>query len=133
MKKIAIISAFALVMTSCGVIEPSMSSVMSSCEGNTNFGRYVSCIKNNYKRYPDRRITKAFYAQLDAINDDLKRGRISKPRAFADAHVAYENTIGSDNARRAASMQRAQAIYNMNRPRTTNCNTMGGYTNCTTW
>ena len=133
MKKIFVALLLPVIVTACGVMEPPMSSVMNSCEGNKSFSGYVSCIKNNYKRYPDRRITKAFYAQLDAIKEDVQRGRISETRARADAHLAYEATIGKDNARRAAAADRASAIYNMNRPRSTTCNTIGGYTNCNTW
>ena len=124
---------FTFVLSACNISEPSMSSVMSSCEYSKSFNSYASCIKSNYKRYPDRRITRAFYAQLNAISDDLKNGRTSESRARADAHLAYEQTIGQDNARRQRSYQNQMLLNQINRPKTTNCNSFGSSITCNSW
>ena len=122
-----------LFFSACLNTEPSMSSVMNNCEGAAKFHNYVNCIKTNYTRYPDRRIVKSFFAQLDAIKDDLRLGRTSETRARADAHLAYDITIGRDNANRDASAARAWSNYQNSLPKTTNCSTFGSQINCTTW
>ena len=108
-----IFTAFVLTLgiSACNIAEPTMSSVMSSCEYSRSFDSYANCIKSNYKRFPDRRITRAFYAQLNAISDDLKSGRISESRARADAHLAYEQTIGQEGCRhRGDALARVRCV-----------------------
>jgi len=104
-------------------MEPSMSSVMDSCESRSNFTYYVSCIKTNYKRAPDRSETKSLYARLDSINEDYENGKLSLIKAKAAARIAYDNTVGAANARRAAN---AAASYRA----PMRCTTYGNTTNC---
>ena len=76
---------------------------------------------------------RAFYAQLNAISDDLKNGRTSEARARADAHLAYEQTIGQDNERIRRANQNQMLMYQMTRPKTTTCNSFGSSISCNSW
>ena len=127
MKKLIALIGLPIFLVACNT-EPNMDAVMGSCEGNSNFNSYVSCIKTTYKRDPNARAVRAFYAQLDAISDDLKSGKVSEARARADAHMAYEATIGVANTRLREAWDRQQAINSMNR--TINCYTIGNQTTC---
>ena len=83
--------------------EPEMNAVMGSCESNSNFTRYVSCIKANYKRHPDHSDVKSLYARLDSINEDYENGLVSSIKAKAAARKAYDDTVGAGNARARAN------------------------------
>ena len=104
-------------------MEPSMSSVMNSCESRSNFTSYVSCIKTNYKRYPNDSTVLSLMARLNSINEDYENGSISEIKARAAARIAYDDTVGEGNARKAAN---AAASYRA--PMT--CTTYGNTTNC---
>ena len=94
-------------LSSCGVGSRSMSDVMDYCDREQQFHTYVDCIKSNYERYPDSRVTKSFYAILGVLNEDLENKLITERKAFAGALIAYEMTIGQDNARKAAAFNGA--------------------------
>ena len=124
MYKLVLVGIAGFALSGClNSMEPSMSSVMDSCESRSNFTYYVSCIKTNYKRFPDRSETRSLYARLDSINEDYEEGRLSFIKAKAAARIAYDNTVGAANSRRNAN---AAASYRA--PIT--CPTYGNTTNC---
>ena len=95
-------------------IAPKMSSVVSSCE-TPDFSDFNSCIQRNYKRdlVKVHRKTRSLYAQLDAIEEDQKNGKISQVKAKALAYRAYD-TLASDRKRSV----------------NVTCNTYGSTTTC---
>ena len=88
-----------LSLASCGIMEPRMSSVMESCDTRSDFAQYVNCIKNEYKRDPNAQSVRSLYAQLDAIKEDYESGLLSDAKAKAAAYIAYDQTVGAENAR----------------------------------
>ena len=87
--------------------EPPMIDIMTKCDVGTEFDTYVDCIKFNYKRDPDSTDVISFYAQLDAVVEDYKEGRLSQAKAKAQAFALYDATVGAGNkarAQRAAMM-----------------------------
>ena len=115
--------AAAILLMGCNPTAPSMSSVMGSCDGATTFNGYVNCLKNNYQRDPNHSTVRAFYAQLDAINEDVQKGRLSTSKAKAAAYTAYANTIEAGN--NAEYARRSQAYSNYQMQRLINCRTTG--------
>ena len=124
MYKLVLAGIAGLALSGCmNPMEPRMSSVMNSCESRSNFTSYVSCIKTNYKRDPDDSTVRSLIARLNGINEDYEKGSISEIKARAAARIAYDDTVGEGNARRAAN---AAASYRA--PMT--CTTYGNTTNC---
>ena len=124
MYKLVLAGIAGFVLSGClNPMEPSMNSVMDSCEPQPNFTSYVSCIKTNYKRDPSHSTVRSLMAQLNSINEDYENGSISEIKARAAARIAYDDTVGEGNARKAAN---AAASYRA--PRT--CTTYGYTTNC---
>ena len=127
MYKVIVLGITGLLLSGCmSVMEPSMSSVMSSCESRSEFTSYVNCIKTNYKRFPNRSETRSMYAQLDAVNEDYQNGLLSEVKAKAAARVIYDETVGAANARRASNAAASSSSYRA--PMT--CTTYGNTTNC---
>ena len=124
MYKVSALGIACLVLSGCmPMMEPRMSSVMSSCESFSNFTSYVSCIKSNYKRYPNHSVTRSMYAQLDALVEEYEDGTISQTKARSAAYIIYDKTWGAENKSRLAN---AAASYRA--PMT--CNTYGSTTTC---
>ena len=123
MYKLFLLGIAGLLFSGCAITEPTMNVVMDSCENRPNFTAYVSCIKTTYKRNPNSPSVRSLYAQLDGINEDYQNGILSDVKAKAAARIAYDNTVGTSNARAAA---RAAAAYNA--PMT--CTTIGNTTQC---
>ena len=90
----------ALVLTACNA-EPAMHEVMQSCNSNSKFNAYVSCLKSTYKRYPNRQSVQSFYAQLDAAVEDYNNGKLTEAKAKAKAYEIYDATVGAGNRARA--------------------------------
>ena len=124
MKRLIIVLALPVFLFACGVMEPKMSTVMGNCDGQ-NFANYVECIKTNYKRAPNDRDVKAFYAHLDAISEDLRLGKISETRAKSLAYTAYNETVEAGN--RAEAAQRSQAYTNQQINQIRACQMYGWY------
>ena len=103
---------------------PEMSSVMNSCE-TKRFGDFNSCIQQTYTRDPNHKNVRSLYAQLNAIDEDRRRGKITHVKAKALAYAAYDATVGAGNR---ANNRAAAAYLAANRPLT--CNTYGTQTTC---
>ena len=93
---------------------PKMSDIMAQCDATTPFDAYVGCIKQNtrlYARVPSDQVglLNSFFAQLDALNEEVARHKITYVEAKAAAYRAW----GS-----------AHNAVQMNRPVT--CIDMGG-------
>ena len=89
-----------LIFSGCNpaaLMEPPMIEVMRGCDTGVKFSEYVSCIKTNYKRFPNRESVISFYAQLDAVTEDYKKGRLSETKAKAKAFELFDATIGAEN------------------------------------
>ena len=110
MKRIywAFFAVFTIAACGGSPFAPRMSSVMDSCDNGSSFSEYVKCIKTNYSRKPNHRDVKAFYAELDAINEDVARGALSETKAKAAAYASFNRTVESGNRARYANMQRAR-------------------------
>lgn len=142
MKKIILLSA-AMLLVGCEPTAPAMSSVMNSCE-TKNFSVFNNCIQKTYTRNPDGGSVRSLYAQLNAIEEDQRRGKITQTKAKALAYKAYDATVGAGNRsnRQAAfdSFQNYADSYVADenrridefnsRQRTTNCRAFGSQINC---
>jgi hypothetical protein len=127
MYKVIVLGITGLFLSGCmSVMEPTMSSVMSSCESRSEFTSYVSCIKTNYKRYPNHSVTKSMYAQLDALVEEYEGATISQTKAMSEAYIIYDNTWGAEN--RSISANAAASSSSYRAPMT--CTTYGNTTNC---
>lgn len=124
MYKVIVLGITGLFLSGCmSVMEPSMSSVMNSCETRSDFTSYVSCIKTNYKRNVNSSSVKSLMARLYSINEDYENGSMSEIKARAAARIAYDETVGASNAR-----SRSNAASSYRAPMT--CTTYGNTTNC---
>lgn len=123
-----------------------MAVVMSNCDQGQRFDAYAACIKNTYAKSgtrPGSAPVRAFYADLDAISESYRNGRISDAQAKSYAYQAYSRTVEAANDRNSAAalsyygimqnQQQLQQIQQQQRaPINTTCNRFGNQVNCTT-
>jgi hypothetical protein len=133
-----------------------ISKVMSRCDTGTNvdnFSYYKTCVINTYSaegNRPNSPDIKAFYSQLDVIDEYYRQSKISNAEAKAFAYQSWQSTIDNPNQRsqasEAAKWQSIQKnLDNMGRVtpaptspfssyridgRTYNCTDIGGQVNC---
>lgn len=77
-----------------------MSRAMSQCDSVQKFSDYASCIRSTYDkqgRYPNDAVIKAFYANLDEINEAFKNGKLTEAQARSAAYNAYLKTVDASN------------------------------------
>jgi len=138
-----------LLLTACETTSGSkqMKTVMNECDTGQSFDIYVSCIKNTYQTEgtrPDAPSIRAFYANLDMINEAFANSKITKVQAKSLAYDAYMKTVHADNQRNDAMsealmmngltmMQQQQQQQPIRMPVQTNCVSNGNNTNCTTY
>jgi len=122
-----------------------MQAVLNECDRGQSFDLYVSCVKGTYQTQgtmPNSPVVRAFYSNLDMINESYLNKTITQAQAMSYSYDSYMRTIHSDNVRgQAASdamlmnllqMQQRQQINQQQRtPIQTNCIRNGPYTNCT--
>jgi len=103
-----------------GFTEPEMSKVMTTCS-NAKFAQFNACVQNNYARDPNANSVGALYSLFNAIEEDIRLGKMTETRGVAEANRAYAETVGASNARSSAA---AANYYNANKTRT--CVNYGG-------
>ena len=69
-----------------------VSDVVRQCDSK-DFRIFNNCIQLNYSGPKSLKIS-SFFAELDAIEEDLNYEKISNVRAKSLAYAAYENTVG---------------------------------------
>lgn len=100
MKK-AIIALLMLTLNGCANMP--MDRVMSRCDIGTNienFSFYTYCVKTTYSKEgnkPNSAATRAFYSQLDVIDENYRQRKITNAEAKAYAYRAWQLTIDADN------------------------------------
>lgn len=130
-----------VMLAGCGTM---MKNVMRECDRGQRFDVYVSCIKTTYSRKgskPNATEVRAFYANLDMLNEAYKNGRISDAQAKSMAWDSFMRTIQASNDRDDAaamymmnSIQQQQQLQQQNqRQYQTQCYQSGNYTNCRTY
>ena len=124
-----------------------MQVVMNECDRGQSFDAYVYCVKSTYQAQgtrPNSSATRAFYANLDAVNEAYTNNKITQAQAKKLAYDAYMSTIHADNVRNEAvsnaafmnalgAMQQQQQVQPIRTPVQTNCYRNGAYTNCTSY
>ena len=87
-------------LTGCASTFP-MTKVIDACNSqNALFKDVAWCIRETYSRSgntPNANSVKAFYAELDVINELLANKRITEAQAKAGLYRAYSKTIGAAN------------------------------------
>jgi len=91
---------------------PKMSDIMAQCDATTPFDAYVGCIKQNtrlYAKVPQDQVglLNSFFAQLDALNEQVAKKKITYTEAKAGAYRAWES------AHNAANMNRPVTCFDM--------------------
>jgi hypothetical protein len=130
-----------LSLAGCGTM---MKDVLSSCDQVQEFGGFVYCVKNKYNnegRDPNHANVRAFYANLDVIEEAYRAKKITNAQAKSYAYDAFNKTIQAGNDRAdAASANYFNALGAMQQqqqqirtPVQTNCYRNGAYTNCTSY
>ena len=77
-----------------------MSRAMTQCDTGQKFSDYASCIRTTYTkqgRYPNDAVIKAFYANLDEIDESYRGGKLTDAQAKSAAYNAYLNTVEASN------------------------------------
>lgn len=128
-----------------GPSKKQMQTVMNGCEFGQKFDDYVFCVKHTYQvegAAPNSTSVRAFYANLDMINESYLNKNITQAQAKAYAYDAYLKTIHVDNARMQSKQdavlmnllqfQQQQQLQQQRTPIQTNCIRNGTFTNCTT-
>ena len=147
--KILLVLFSSFFLTSCGTM---MKDVMASCDRGQSFDAYVYCVKSTYQTQgtrPNSSATRAFYANLDAVNEAYTNNKITQAQAKKLAYDAYMNTIHADNERNEAvsnaafmnalgamqqqQQQQQQQVQPIRAPVQTNCYRNGNITNCTSY
>lgn len=133
-----------------------MEDVVWQCDSK-DFYVFNNCIQLNYSG-PKNIKTSSFFAQLDAIAEELNRKTISNVKAKALAYAAYEDTIGSTKINNYSRQTKgtsksgdALATWaneytkreqeriddfnenQRNKRKTTRCSALGSTLRCTTW
>jgi len=93
-----------LVLSGCGA---QMSQVMRDCDKGQNFSAYSYCLKDTYSRQgrtPNATIVRAFYANLDAIDEQYRSGRMTDAQAKSAAYDSFLNTIQASNDRNRSTV-----------------------------
>ena len=108
-------------------LKPKLHSVMSSCD-TPEFSDFNSCIQRNYERNPNASDVRSMYAQLNAIEEDQKSGKITQTKAKALAYKIYDATVGASNREADANNKALSRRLLADRPIT--CNTYGSTTTC---
>ena len=131
-----------LSLAGCGTM---MKDVLTGCDRGQEFGGFVYCIKDKYSkegRDPNHSTVRAFYANLDAIDEAYRDKKITNAQAKSYAYDAFNKTIQAGNDRSdAASANYLNALGAMQQqqqqqirtPVQTNCFRNGAYTNCTSY
>ena len=128
-----------------------ISKVMSRCDvGNNidNFSYYTACIKTTYGsegNHPNHPVIKAFYSQLDVIDEHYRQGKISNIEAKAYAYKSWQSTIDNQSSQSQSNeAARSESIRKLNDPaqwnqqapplptvpRKLNCQKTGANTTC---
>ncbi len=113
MRNLFIFSLLAIVLTGCA--DMPMSRVMDRCNIGSNvenYSNYAYCLKATYTKEgnaPNAQSVRAFYAQLDVIDEYYKQGKITNAQAKSYAYRAHQETIEADNQ---SSYARTQALQN---------------------
>jgi hypothetical protein len=107
-------------------LKPKLHSVMSSCD-TPDFSDFNSCIQRSYERSSGSDVM-SMYAQLNAIEEDQKSGKISQTKAKALAYKVYDATVGASNREARANNKALSRRLLADRPIT--CNTYGSTTTC---
>lgn len=84
-----------LLLAGCNPLAPNMKTTMSLCERASSFSEFRGCVKKNYTQAPFHPKTLVFYSELEAIESDLKSGKITDEMAKAAAWRAYGVIKGS--------------------------------------
>jgi len=158
LRNLLVLSAL-LALSACetaptGPVRKNMQVVMNECDQGQSFDSYVYCVKSTYQSQgtmPNSSAVRAFYANLDAVNEAFLNKTITQVQAKKLTYDAYMSTVHADNVRNQAAsdaafmnslavMQRQQQIQlqqqqqqQIKTPIQTNCYRNGSYTNCTSY
>jgi len=136
-----------LSVAGCGTM---MQDVIAGCDREQEFGRFTNCIKNQYSkegRDPNHSTVRAFYANVDVIEEAYRAKKITNAQAKSNVYDAFNKTIQAGNDREAAAsanyfnalgamqqqQQQQQRQQQIRTPTQTNCYRNGQYVNCTTY
>lgn len=133
-----------LLLGGCGVM---MKDVMSECDRGQSFDSFTYCVKSTYSqkgRKPNDSVVRAFYSNLDLINEAYRAKQITEAQAKSMAWDSYMRTIQASNDRAdAAFMNQMNALQQqqiqqqqqqqIRTPVQTQCYRNGAYVNCTSY
>ena len=114
LRTILLCAVSSMLLASCGgMTEKKMSEVMQDCDTGQKFSTFINCIKTSYKRNPNSETVRSFYAQVDAVVEDYKAGKLSEAKAKAKAYELYDATVGAGNrAKRLRAASGSTVVVN---------------------